>query len=197
MSFSYTLLGDWHRVDSLIEFGPSIKGLSALSAEERMILLSDGSLTLLLEALLRERVSIEVKRNSRAALNSEAAAYLDELPKVESVEREVWLKVKGEKLVFAHSIVPVSTIEPWLLRALSEGTEPLGRVLKAREIPVLKEALEIGVVRATEVSVDLGIDPDTELYARRYKLTNRVEGGGWIIKAEICEVFSPALVSPA
>ena len=196
MSFSYSLLGDWHRVGSLIEDGPPIKGFSSLNAEERVILLSDGSLTLLLEALLSDRVSVEVKRNSTQGLSPESALYLDEEPGKESVEREVWLKVKGERLVFAHLVVPVCSIEPWLLRALREGEEPLGRVLQAREIPVLKEALEIGVVRAPEVSQDLRVDPDTLLYARRYKLTNRVEGGGWIIKAEICEVLSPALVNP-
>ena len=180
----------------MIESAPSIKGLSALSSKERMILLSDGSLTLLLEALLRDRVSVEVKRNTSAPLSPEAAAYLGEEPSIDALEREVWLKVKARKLVFAHLVVPVSTVEPWLLDALKEGTEPLGRVLKNREIPVLKEALEIGVVRAPELSADLKIEPASELYARRYKLTNRVEGGGWIIKAEICEVLSPSLVSP-
>jgi chorismate-pyruvate lyase len=180
----------------LIKDGSSINGLSALSSEERLILLGDGSLTLLLEALLRERVSVEVKRNSTSLLGPEAALYLDEVEGGESVEREVWLNVNGERLVFAHSIVPVSSIEPWLLESLSEGTEPLGRVLKNREIPVLKEALEIAVISAPEVSADLQIDPDTRFYARRYKLTNRVEGGGWIIKAEICEVLCPSLVSP-
>jgi len=192
MSFSYTLIDRWEKADYLIE-EDRLKGLDD---KERMILLSDGSLTLLMEALLRDRVSVEVKRNTTSRLSPEVAAYLALEPGEESVEREVWLKVKGEKLVFAHLIVPVCSIEPWLLDALREGAEPLGRVLQAREIPVLKEALEIGLVRAPEVSADLSIDTDTVFYARRYRLTNRVEGGGWIIKAEICEVLSPALVNP-
>ncbi len=192
MSFSYTLLDKWHRVDQLIKDGP----LKGLSDKERMILLSDGSLTLLLEALASSRVSVEVKRSATAGLSAEAAAYLGEEPSGPSIEREVWLMVKGERLVYAYLVIPVSCIEPWLLAALREGTEPLGKVLQGREIPVLKEALEIGVVTAPEVSADLSLPPDTRLFARRYKLTNKKDGGGWTIKAEICEVLSPALVSP-
>ena len=192
MSFSYTLLDKWHRADSLIEEG-AVKGLSD---KERMILLSDGSLTLLLEALLSSRVSVEVKLSATAGLSPEAAAYLGEEPGLESIEREVWLMVKGTRLVYAHLVIPVSCIEPWLLAELKEGAEPLGRVLQNREIPVLKEGLEIGVVRAPEVSADLSLDPETRLFARRYKLTNKKDGGGSLIKAEICEVLSPALVSP-
>ena len=71
-----------------------------------------------------------------------------------SIEREVWLSVEGTKLVYAHLVIPVCSIEPWLLEALKEGTEPLGRVLKAREIPVLKENLEIAVVNAPELCAD-------------------------------------------
>lgn len=192
MSFYYTLLDKWHRADRLIEEGAG-KGLSD---KERMILLSDGSLTLLLEALLSSRVSVEVKLSATTGLSAETAAYLGEEPRSPSIEREVWLMVKDERLVYAHLVIPVSCIEPWLLTALKEGAEPLGRVLQGREIPVLKEALEIGVVTAPEVSADLGLSPDTRLFARRYRLTNKKDGGGWTIKAEICEVLSPALVSP-
>jgi chorismate-pyruvate lyase len=193
MSFSYTLTDKWHRADSLIKEDAG-KGLSD---KERMILLSDGSLTLQLEALLNSRVSVEVKLSAATGLSSSSAAYLGEEPGIDSIEREVWLMVKDERLVFAHLVIPVSCIEPWLLTALKEGAEPLGRVLQSREIPVLKEALEIGVVTAPEVSVDLGLTPETRLFARRYRLTNKKDGGGWTIKAEICEILNPALVSPA
>jgi chorismate-pyruvate lyase len=192
MSFSYRLKDGWHRVKTLIEEWP----LKSLSDKERMILLSDGSLTLLLEALLSARVSVEVKLNTTSGLSAAGAAYLDEEPGLPSIEREVWLSVKGERLVYAHLVIPLSSVEPWLLAALKEGSEPLGRVLQAREIPVLKQGLEIGIVTAPEVSADLSLDPETEFYARRYKLSNTKEGGGSVIKAEICELLSPALVRP-
>ncbi len=192
MSFSYTLSGEWHKADYLIE-EDLLKGLSD---KERMILLSDGSLTLQLEALLNARVSVEVKRSAASELSADSAKYLDEEPRADSIEREVWLSVNDERLVYAHLVIPVSSIEPWLLAALKEGAEPLGRVLQAREIPVLKEGLEIGIVNAPELCADLSIEKDALLYARRYKLSNRKEDGGWIIKAEICEILSPALVRP-
>ena len=192
MSFSYTLIDRWHKVESLIEDGP----LKGLSDKERMILLSDGSLTFLLEALLSARVSVEVKLNTTTGLSAPAAAYLDEEPGLPSIEREVWLIVNGERLVYAYLVIPISSVEPWLLAALKEGSEPLGRVLRAREIPVLKQGLEIGIVCAPEVSADLSLEPETEFYARRYKLSNTKEGGGSVIKAEICELLSPVLVRP-
>ncbi|MBE9531387.1 MAG: hypothetical protein IME98_01110, partial [Proteobacteria bacterium] len=49
---------------------------------------------------------------------------------------------------------------------------------------------------APELCEDLSIDVDTLLYARRFKLSNRKDDGGSVIKAEICEILSPALVRP-
>lgn len=192
MSFSYTLIDEWHRADYLIEEGR----LQGLSEKERMVLLSDGSLTFRLEALYSERVSLEVMRSATTVLDVASAKYLGEEPHIPSIEREVWLSVKGERLVYAYLVIPVSSIEPWLLSALEEGTEPLGRLLKAREIPVLKQGLEIGVVNSPGLCADLSIDPETRFFARRYKLSSKLESGGWIINAEIYEFLSPALVSP-
>lgn len=192
MSFSYTLIDNWIEADHLIEAGK----LKGLSDKERMILLSDGSLTRLLEGRLGSKVSLEVKRSTTTALSVEVAEFLGEEPLIDAIEREVWLSAKGVKRVYAHLVIPISSIEPWLLAALKKGAEPLGRILQAREIPVLKEELQIAVVNAPEVSADLSLDPATRLYARRYKLSSKLEGGGWIINADICEFLSPALVSP-
>ena len=43
------------------------------------------------------------------------------------------------------------------------------------------------------VTADLGLAQGSSLYARRYILYNKGERG-WVIKAAVTEVFSPALI---
>ena len=188
MSFDFTLLKDWQRPDE-VALGP---GFSVLAPEERMLLTSDGSLTLQLEALLNAPIGLEVKRNVRVAMSAEEASWLSEEPLHEATEREVWLISGARRLVYAHSVI--SRAEQHLGEALDEGLKPLGALLVEREIPVLKKDLRIAVVSAAAVAAELAMPADTLLAARRYRLVKKKAGGDWIIKARVFEVFSPELV---
>lgn len=190
-NFDYRLLGGWFRADE----DRDRPELACLLPHQKLILLSDGSLTLDLELLYNSMVSVEVKFKGATPLSKEAASYIEEDPGENALEREVWLTVDNRRLVYAHSLIPASCVEPGLLKSLEKyGDEPLGRVLTTNRIFFTKEKLEIGFVKCACASSDLGIPQETPLTARRYMLINRKSPGRFIIKALITEVFSPEVV---
>lgn len=187
----YTLVESWLKADSLI--GAEIKGLLP---QQRLLLFSDGSLTLELELLYGSRVEVELKRNAPSHIDKETASYLGEECGKEAVEREVWLTAGEKRLVFAKTIIPANCIDAGLKKTLEkESGEPIGRVLNSKKIPFIKEKLEVAVVRSAHAADDLGIGRESLLLARRYVLFNRKEDSKrWIIKAAVTEIFSPGVM---
>ena len=113
----------------------------------------------------------------------------------EVIEREIWLLAARSSDRFTPGpSSPSASIEGWLKDDLTDGVKPLGRILYERGIPVLKETVELSIIRSAQVARELDISPDTPLVSRRYRLVNRKENGGWIINAMVQEVFSPSLV---
>jgi chorismate-pyruvate lyase len=188
---TYTLLKDWLSGTDLMS-APHVAGLAP---RHRMLLLSDGSMTLELEAMVGLRVGVEVRLRGLTRLGQEDAAYLEEAADEPAVEREVWLKAGDTRLVYARSVMPLRTMEDGLLEAIETNYgEPLGRVLNSRGLPFTKAKLEAGVLRCASVAEDLGASADTPFTARRYVLLGLPRGGSVSIKASVIEIIAPALV---
>lgn len=189
--FSYTLLRGWEEAGGQNEL-PELKGLEP---HQRLLLLSDGSLTLDLELLFGAAVEVDVMHEDKTALCAKDAAYLEEQAGMEASEREVWLRVGDKKLVYARSLIPVERVRADLRETLDrQNNEPLGRVLGSSRIFFTKDKLEVSVVTCAQASEKLGLAPETPLLARRYILSNR-DRDGWVIKAAVTEIFSPEIVS--
>jgi len=188
---SYTLVRDWVETQSRRE----LPELAGLEPHQKLLLLSDGSMTLDLELLYGSAVEVELQRSANAALSERDAPYLDEEPGMDVTEREVWLTVGGKKLVWAHSLIPSQRVSPEIKEALDANTtEPIGRVLTNHKVFFSKSRLDVAVVACAHASKDLKLPPDTPLFARRYILST-MQGGEWIIKASITEIFSPEVIS--
>ncbi len=190
--YSYVLLKEWLGAEEA-RCSPLIEGLLP---HQKLLLFSEGSMTLELELLTRSRVEAEVRFTGEALLTGEEASCLGAAPGGKATEREVWLTAGGRKLLYARTLIPVDMIEPKLYQALygngKAESEPLGRVLAENGILFGKERLEIGVVKCPPVSLELGAAPETPLFARRYVLFNGNEER-WTIKAAVAEIFSPEL----
>lgn len=187
----YTFLEDWVSSKDL----EKTFWTSTLPEDKKELLLGEGSLTLQLEALFGSPVEVEVRSTSYSALEPDEASYLDEGPDEESMEREVWLRVGGKRLVYARTLIPLTRMESSLMEVLKDGGEPLGKILSTKKIPFTKDRLEIGIVRCERAAKELGIDSERALFARRYRLLSQSEAGLWNIKASVTEVFSPELIS--
>ena len=188
--FSYTLINGWSRTAA-----GETPGLNGLKSEERLLLLSSGSMTLDLELLSAKAVEVELKYSGKALLGSEAAAYLNEDAGMEAIERVAWLTVGQKRLVFAYTLIPLDRIQKSLLNALeSRAREPIGTVLRSKKIPFQKENIEVGVLTCAPAAMDLGIAASTPPVSRRYILFDRKKSGRWTIKALVTEIFSPVLI---
>lgn len=191
MPFNYAILKDWFSAEEEKD-RPELTGLLP---HQKLLLLSDGSMTLDLELLWRSMVEVELKFQGLTKLGSEAA-YLEEGTGKDALEREVWLTVEDKRLVYAHSVIPLDRIEDAILNdILANSTEPLGRVLTTRKVFFAKKKLEVGVVACESAAADLGIDARTPLIARRYILYNNSSPTEWVIKAGVTEIFSPEIIS--
>lgn len=191
--FSYTLALGWLASDR----AAAASFVSALLPHQRLLLFSEGSMTLELELLSGSRVEAEVKLEGKTALSADEASYLDEDAGSAALEREVWLRANGRRLIYARTLIPSTRIDASIRDAVTEcGREPLGRVLSSRGVLFAKERLEVAVVRSAAAAADLSIGADSALFARRYVLFNR-NAGRWVIKASVTEIFSPELITAA
>ncbi|MBE9528240.1 MAG: chorismate lyase [Proteobacteria bacterium] len=173
--------------------------LLSLHASEEELLFSGISMTRHLEELLGSPVEVEARVGKAVRLNPEQSAKLEVNVNAKAQEREVWLSIKERKLVYAHTLIPVVSIDDSLLRTLKERKdEPIGRVLTSLNIPFLKKDLEVAILSSPEIAEELGLGADTRLVARRYILYNDTsdpEVESPAIKAAVTEIFNPEIVS--
>lgn len=166
----------------------------SLFEAERALVLSSGSLTLMLEARLGSTVGIELQRITYTGLEPETARYLEESPDQRSMQREVWLTADTNRLVYAHTMIPLNYLGDELKRLLKSGSQGLGKILSNRDIGFTKDRLEVGVIKNDETAAGFGVDGKTPLLARRYRLITIGGSAEFRIKAAVYEVFGPELL---
>ena len=191
---SNTTLGEW--LDPGDASAPE-GFVSLLPPRQRLLLLSDGSLTVELEELYGGELGVEMRYNDYATLTPEEADLLMEDQESESVEREVWLTHGGRRLVFARTLIPLVRLDVRLRTALAENADkPIGRVLTEHGVSFVKKHLMVALVECPEAAADLGLVSYAPFAARRYILTNTDFDSNPVIKAVVTEVFSPEVITP-
>ena len=187
MKFSYKLAEGWHGTDDG-------KRWTTLKPHERLLLFSDGSMTLDLELLFGSRVEVELISKGFTPLPEDAARYIAVNAGKKAMEREVWLTANGKRLIYAQTLIPLDCLGPGLLETLEENSlEPLGRVLAARKIFFTKVRLEAGIIESAAAARGFGVHESARLMGRRYVLEDSRDGR-WVIKAALMEVFSPEII---
>ncbi len=170
--------------------------IAGLKPHEKLLLVSEGSMTEALELLLGQRITIELKHKGLSVLGREDAGYLQTAENSPAFEREVWIKAGKKRLIYARSRIPSDCIEGWLSREFElNAGEPIGRVLTQWNVPFTKQGLQAAMVECRDVALDLALPEHTVFLARRYILSNRAESGRWVIKASVTEVFSPDVIN--
>lgn len=151
-----------------------------------MLLLSDGSLTVLLNASLLSFVRLQRLRQEDIILGRDMADYIEIDAGQKAIDRDVWLMNGDKRLVYANSTLPTSLMGDEIYNKLSKGDTPIGILINEQNILTRRDRLQIARINSPEISRELGLSEDTALLARRYRL--HTEGG---FKGAILEVFSP------
>jgi beta-ribofuranosylaminobenzene 5'-phosphate synthase len=143
-----------------------------LSPLQTILLLTDGSVTTLLEAISGDEVSVTTLSQVVATPGKDVAAAL-EIETSEMVNhRTVVLKNSrtGEVLVYAVSYTPLLRLESGFTEDLMRADIPIGKILKKHAIESRREILHIGVRGSDEaITQVLGNRPGPFLF-RSYKI---------------------------
>lgn len=164
-----------------------------LTPQHRLLLLSDGSLTRFLETLNQSPVDVEIKNHATMRMEKDEAEYLEVDGIKEAIIRDVWLIQNKKKLVYAHSVFPLTGLDKGLLENISTSVEPLGKNLTNRGLLTFKDKLEICAVHCSNVNNALNLAHKTILWAKHYRLEAQALSTRKKITASITEIFSPEL----
>ncbi len=139
----------------------------------RVLLVTDSTVTRILEAYLWEPISVE------KCLQEETFLKQDEpllgVQKGESVIlRRILLRgVRTDKVyTFAESLIRIQLLEPSIQKDLLDGRLGIGELLRDRRLETYREILEFGKEKAgEELALYFKIKGDDPVYYRRYRIT--------------------------
>jgi chorismate-pyruvate lyase len=144
--------------------------LSELSAEMRLLLLHDGTLTTALEAQILAPVTVEVEAQQEIDLNRQQATWLQSEVGTRAIRRRSVLRhgLTRQLLVQAESLVLPSRLPGPFLDVLAASPQGLGAAIAGLKLETRRELLWYGRTRI--IAGHLG---DFPALARCYRLIHR------------------------
>ncbi len=142
---------------------------SSLDPLQRILLISDGTLTDTLEAAFLEPIELR----KLAIKSGPARMDFPELGIAQGeplMERTILLcgETSGRTYVRAESQLALERLPPRFQEELVESNLPMGRLWSEHRLETWKELLTVSRHRMGEMAADFGCAPETECLARRY-----------------------------
>lgn len=145
--------------------------LAKLSPLQRIILISNGTLTKLLENLLSEQLTV-IKSYESLEISAEAIPYL-ELPAQQSViSRKICLQgqTSGINWLYAESIIIPERLPSLFRQELLESQIPIGKLWTKHRVETFKELLPPFEETAEHLAVHFNVAPEHRLLGRTYRV---------------------------
>jgi beta-ribofuranosylaminobenzene 5'-phosphate synthase len=144
---------------------------SSLTSSQRALLAGDGSLTLLMGALLGQEIKVALTEQDVTQLKrADDAVMLKRGAKV--IRRNVRLYVEPDRnLVFATSIIAFERLYTTLAEDLLAGRETIGLLLRKHRLETFRELVDWGTASTPEDA--LGFFRRSEMFYRSYRIINR------------------------
>jgi chorismate-pyruvate lyase len=162
----YTLNSDWQ--DSLIlnQIDPA-----QLSQFQRVLLITDGTLTEILEAYLFEKIEV-IKLAEHLTPSVGNNSFLEILIGQELLTRKILLQGKKSKQnwVYAESIIVPERLEKKFIERLITSHTPIGKLWLEYKIEVFKEMMSLSRESAGDLSRYFQITPQDFLLSRTYRV---------------------------
>ncbi|HET9052063.1 MAG TPA: chorismate pyruvate-lyase family protein [Candidatus Dormibacteraeota bacterium] len=152
-----------------------LAGAGEANLLQRILLVTDGTVTHMLEAYAREPIRV-------VKLHQSIEPCTDDLPDLELdrghdvMRREVLLQGSRSGHIFIHAvsrIVP-DRLDDALRRGLEESTKPIGLLLEESRTETFREILTSSREPAGSSALHFGIDPAAALISRSYRV---ISGG--------------------
>jgi chorismate-pyruvate lyase len=143
----------------------------SLTLLQRVLLITDGTLTDALEAAFLEPILL-VKLVNQVKPAENRIDELDLEPGQRLMRRQILLRggTSGTNFVYAESQLAVDRLHPQFRDRLIASAEPIGRLWSEHRIETWKQILEFFRRPAEELSGHFGCAEDAELLGRRYRV---------------------------
>lgn len=143
----------------------------------RILLMSDGSTTALLQALWLSPIRVEVVRQEELPLDSPTAEFLKVGLGATALAREAWLTANSRRLVYASSMILLEGLSRPLLQAVSDRQKPLGLLFHEAGQPVVRDRLQIAWVSDSSMLNVPDEAAGKPVWLRRYRLNLGTQPG--------------------
>lgn len=143
-----------------------------LSKAQRLLLMTDGSVTTLLEVLTGKPVLVKTLLQQVVQADTERAATLGVEEGDNINYRVVVLKNddSDQPLLYAESYTPVARLQRELKHDLMKADIPIGRIMTRRKIESRREIRDIEIVSNEELSDLFGVPHDVLFLSRTYDI---------------------------
>ena len=143
-----------------------------LSNAQRLLLMTDGSVTTLLEVLTGKPVVVKTLLQQVVRADTERAAALDVEEGDNINYRVVVLKNddNDRPLIYAESYTPIARVQKEFRHDLMKADIPIGRILTKRRIESRREIRRVGTTSNDELSELFGVPHNVPLLSRTYDI---------------------------
>ena len=157
---------------SLLSLFDTVNNTDApLNTFQRILLMTDGTVTDVLEAFANEPMRVIKLSQSFDTLDSERAEL--ERPATDRVlRRSILLQGarSGTNYMYADSVITPDHLHPAVLEGLLVSDKPLGRLIAQYRIPTFREILALGFEPAGSCAQHFSVDETTKMVFRTYRI---------------------------
>jgi len=145
--------------------------VNRLEALQRILLITDGTLTEILEAYFAERIAL-VKVSQRVIAATPQHALLNPIPGETLIERKILLQGTRSRTnyVYAESLVAVDRLAPSFRDQLLNSDTPLGRLWLEHKLETFKQMHEVCCRPANSLAHYFECGEEEPLLARTYRV---------------------------
>jgi chorismate-pyruvate lyase len=142
-----------------------------LSPFQRIILISNGTLTKLLENLVREQLTV-IKLHESEEASEDAIPYLDLPPRHPVIHRKICLQGQntGTNWLYAESIIVPERLPPLFRMELLDTETPIGNLWSKHRVETFKELLPPFEEPAGQLAIHFNVSPEHMLLGRTYRV---------------------------
>lgn len=143
--------------------------IQKLSIFQRVLLITDGTLTYLLEIYVGETLHT-VKLHERLDMLHGAVEPLQANAGEKVVTREILLQgIESQRnFLYAESILIPARLDPDFLAQLTTSQQPLGKLWNAQKMEIFKETIDLFREPAGNLATYFDLSPQTTLLGRTY-----------------------------
>ncbi|MDD1718527.1 MAG: chorismate pyruvate-lyase family protein, partial [Methanoregulaceae archaeon] len=150
--------------------------IGVLPRTVRALLLTDGSVTTLLEAITDDTVQVRTLLQEVIPADGPVAAELGIEPGDPLNHRvvELYARRSGAILIYAVSDTPVNRLDPRFREDLMKADIPIGKILRSHRLETRREIVEVRLhSKDRRLAGIFGISPDEPVISRRYHIIHR------------------------